>query len=407
MNIKKLITVGLAVTVAMLQWVANAEIKVSDVEVFSGYPWKEVVIGYTITGTSSEPRALALEVTDKDTGKKYEGVFASLSLAHGLDVSEGRHVSKWLICTDNNSFKSKNAVFTLRIVSSRNLYCVIDLAGGKDAVQYPVWYFYRDDMESWVEVYKTTRIALRRVPPCVFKMQGAKNVTLTKNYFIGVFEITQKQYELVTGEKAQNGMRPAARTDVSSSLNPKSVWDAFRGGDWPNGNRLPASNSFVGKLRLKTGLNFDLPTEAQWECACRAGTTTKWSFGDSSDKSQVKAHMWYYGNCFDYPFEPYPHDVGTRLPNPWGLYDMHGNAWEFCLDYIGSVNGGTDPEGPSSPSGSAVYAERVLRGGGYGKTADECSSSSRSDRPLTCNIYTEYIDALGFRIARTVQASEL
>lgn len=104
MNIKKLITVGLAVTVAMLQWVANAEIKVSDVEVFSGYPWKEVVIGYTITGTSSEPRALALEVTDKDTGKKYEGVFASLSLAHGLDVSEGRHVSKWLICTDNNSF---------------------------------------------------------------------------------------------------------------------------------------------------------------------------------------------------------------------------------------------------------------------------------------------------------------
>ena len=106
MNIKKLITVGLAVTVAMLQWVAGAEIKVSDIEVFSGYPWKEVAIGYTITGTSSEPRALALEVSDKETGEKYEGVFSSLSLARSLDMSEGRHASRWLIRTGNRSFKS-------------------------------------------------------------------------------------------------------------------------------------------------------------------------------------------------------------------------------------------------------------------------------------------------------------
>ena len=400
MNIKKLITVGLAVTVAMLQWVAGAEIKVSDVEVFSGYPWKEVVLGYTITGTSSEPRALALEVTDKDTGKKYEGAFSSFSLAYGLDMSQGRHASKWLICTDNHSFKSQNAVFTLQVVPFRNVYCVVDLAGGANADRYPVWYCYRDDMKTWSDEYKTTKLVLRCILPCTFMMGGQYETTLTRPYFIGVFTVTRKQYELVTGVKVQNGMRPMSVETRSGGIS--EAWNLFRGGSWPDNNKLPAKNSFVGKLRMKTGLNFDGPTEAQWECACRAGTTTKWSFGDSYDESQANAHMWYYWTCFDVPSAPYPHDVGTRLPNPWGLYDMHGNVWEVCLDCFGELGPATDPEGSAS-------GNKVMRGGCYTSFPGGCTSSSRADRGGFVNEadVAWYYDEVGFRLARTVPASEL
>lgn len=393
MNIKKLITVGLAVTVAMLQWVAGAEIKVSDIEVFSGYPWKEVAIGYTITGTSSEPRALALEVSDKETGEKYEGVFSSLSLARSLDMSEGRHASRWLIRTGNRSFKSRNAVFTLKVVPGKNIYCIIDLAEGKEAVHYPVWYCYRDDKGFWADEYKTSKLALRYVAPCTFMMSGQYEVTLTKPYFMGVFAVTQKQYELVLGIKAQNEMRP-----VSGGL---AAWGEFRGGDWPDKSRLPDLDSFVGKLRLRTGLNFDLPTEAQWECACRAGTTTDFSFGEELPD----AYMWYGNNCIrgdseHYALEPYLHDVGTRLSNPWGLYDMHGNIWEFCLDRFGDLKAGIDPEG-------TLDHYRVMRGGCFTRNADVCNSSSRVCVLGWSEINSRYVDCVGFRLARTVQANEL
>ena len=115
MNIKKWITVGLSVTVAMLQWAVNAEIKVLDVEVFSGHPWKEVVVGYTITGTDTEIDAdldvIQLEATDKSANKTYR----AWSLT-GAMLTEGRHVLRWDAASDGAKFSSSNVVFFVSIV---------------------------------------------------------------------------------------------------------------------------------------------------------------------------------------------------------------------------------------------------------------------------------------------------
>lgn len=111
-----------------------------------------------------------------------------------------------------------------------------------------------------------------------------------------------------------------------------------------------------------------LPTEAQWEYACRAGTTTIYSYGDSADGD----YMWYLGNNTPSGTKA----VGQKLPNPWGLYDMHGNVFEWCSDWYGSdyysdPNAGTDPAGPDSGF------NRVLRGGRWGNDAQGCRSAFR------------------------------
>jgi formylglycine-generating enzyme required for sulfatase activity len=105
---------------------------------------------------------------------------------------------------------------------------------------------------------------------------------------------------------------------------------------------------------------YRLPTEAEWEYACRAGTTTRWSFGDH--ERQLKDYAWYRNNAWDID-EKYAHAVGTKLPNPWGLYDMHGNVWEWTMDWYSksyyNSSPGRDPSGPTMGSG------RVVRGGSF------------------------------------------
>ena len=136
---------------------------------------------------------------------------------------------------------------------------------------------------------------------------------------------------------------------------------------------------YAGKL--PQGYKFDLPTEAQWEYACRAGTTTAYSYGDSSDTDKMN-----YDVCFGPTV-----DVGSLgYKNAWGLYDMHGNVWEWCRDWYGDYSDGavTDPVGPRTGS------YRVLRGGSWGGDARGCRSANRlnwgPDNRSSC---------LGFRLA--------
>ncbi len=141
--------------------------------------------------------------------------------------------------------------------------------------------------------------------------------------------------------------------------------------------------------RLPSDWQYTLPTEAQWEYACRAGTTTPFSFGN--DDSQLGDFAWWGGIYGDgnAKSEQFAHKVGQKKLNPWGFSDIHGNVWEWCRDWYGEeLAGGTDPPGPSRGS------VRVFRGGSWFYPARDCRSALRSWLPpgnrLSC---------LGFRLA--------
>ena len=359
---------------------------VSDVEVFSGWPWQEVVIGYTITGETDDPVSLKVMATDNASGKTY-----ACKTLEGVDFAPGRHVIKWNASADGVKFKSDDVVFTVRIVPQPPLYCVIDLSDGFSATGYPVTGLNAVPREGWTDEYKTTKLVLRRIDAGTFKMQNQYDVTLSRPFYMGVFEVTQKQYELVTGgspSSYKGEMRPVEY--VSYNM----IRGSSEGAKWPETNSVDAT-SFLGKLRARTNLDFDLPTEAQWEYACRAGTTSDFNNGGSFENDLKQVGRYYNnrsdgkGGCTD------AHTVvGSYQPNAWGLYDMHGNVWEWCLDWhgYGSVGAITDPKGVDWGS------NRERRGGSWYSSSYNCTSSYRSGYYPSSSDYDG-----GFRLAWPLQ----
>ena len=158
-------------------------------------------------------------------------------------------------------------------------------------------------------------------------------VTISKPFYMGVTEVTQSQYKAVMGKNPSNFNGPTKPVEMVS-------WDD--------------AVDFCKKLSDKTGKNFRLPTEAEWEYACRAGTRTRFCFGDN--EGELASYAWYFVNSGSKT-----HPVGEKSANSWGLYDMHGNVWEWCADWYGgdyySASPTEDPQGPASGQ------FRVLRGG--------------------------------------------
>jgi formylglycine-generating enzyme required for sulfatase activity len=142
--------------------------------------------------------------------------------------------------------------------------------------------------------------------------------------------------------------------------------------------------------RLPSEWEYTLPTEAQWERACRARTETKFNFGD--DESKLGDYAWFRDNAFK-AGEPYAHRVGQKTANPWGLCDMHGNVWEWCRDiYTEKLPGGRDPE--VKRAGKTGRSNQVIRGASWGDGAGYCRSAFRlRDSPGDRN------GILGFRVA--------
>ena len=239
---------------------------------------------------------------------------------------------------------------------------------------------------------RTTELWLRRIPKGTFTM-GSPNtevgrdsdetqhqVTMTEDFYIGVFEITQKQYSLIQGSNPSSykgDTRPVENVSYKDIRGTGST----AGAGWPAYGHAVDSGSFLGKLRAKTGQTFDLPTEAQWEYACRAGTTTALNTGKNLTSEKRDSAMDEAGR-YDYNqkdgkggYSSSHTKVGSYLPNAWGLYDMHGNVYEWCLDWYKSDLGSsavTDPKGPNSGS------PRVVRGGCWSSSASGCRSAYRS-----------------------------
>jgi formylglycine-generating enzyme required for sulfatase activity len=144
-------------------------------------------------------------------------------------------------------------------------------------------------------------------------------------------------------------------------------------------------------VEVVDGLGYRLPTEAEWEYACRAGTQDEWYFGNESRKLQ--AYAWTY-----YDSKSHPQPVGLKIPNEWGLYDMHGNVWEWCWDWHDSLYFSFSP--PKDPQGPNQGVMKVIRGGSCHQGKSSCTSASRARLAPD-----DASSIVGFRLARCYDAS--
>ena len=307
--------------------------------------------------------------------------------------SAGTHEAIWT--PDESFYSTKVNNFKVKVeataISSASNYLVIDLSGGTGAASYPVSYLSDVPSGGWSDDYKTTKIVMHLIPAGTYIMgspqgelgryasddrEAQHKVTLTKPFYAGVFEVTQKQYELVTGSNPsehQGDARPVER--VSYNM----LRGTDKGAGWPANNEVDGT-SFFGILRAKTGLSFDLPTEAQWEFACRAETTTALNSGKNltsettSDANMDEVGRYRYNQNDGKGGYSQHTTVGSYLPNAWGLYDMHGNVYEWCLDWYNVSYGGNAVD----PKGASVGTNRDQRGGSWNLNPQNCRSAYRS-----------------------------
>ncbi|HRX83231.1 MAG TPA: formylglycine-generating enzyme family protein, partial [Pirellulaceae bacterium] len=167
-------------------------------------------------------------------------------------------------------------------------------------------------------------------------------VRIAKPFYLGTYVVTQAQYEGVLGPRPWRRGRPLVQEGPDYPETYVSWDDAV---------------NFCHKLSQQEGVEYQLPTEAQWEYACRAGTTTVYSFGD--DPAKLGEYSWHRTNTWDVG-EEYAHRVGEKLANHWGLHDMHGNVWEWCQEEY-----------------TAGRSGRALRGGSFSDDTEYCRSAIR------------------------------
>ena len=319
-------------------------------------------------------------------------------------------------------------------------YYVLDLVDGRKR-----FYNRESDLPEGIssDLYRTRKMVFRRIPAAgqTFKMgsptaewnatsdvknqtdiwayETQHNVTLTADYYMGVFEVTQKQWQNVYGNfpKVQDHAGDTLPVSYVSSTFDIRCNENYCG-SWPTDGRYPQSTHFLGKLRIKaggttiaypghtsvntvTGNGYDLPTEAQWEFACRAGTTTAFYNGleltNPTTVSGLEDIAWYNANSGNQP-----HRVGEKKPNNWGLYDMLGNVSEWVKDRAEKrsvspqyyASDATDPEGPAPVSANSSSG-RTWRGSAYLHTAEKirCAGGRRPDQDGQ-----RQFNNLGFRV---------
>ncbi len=211
------------------------------------------------------------------------------------------------------------------------------------------------------------------IPAGTFTMGGSgtgerqRQVTISKPFYMQTTEVTQGQWKQVMGRN------PSNFTNCGDDCPVESVsWNDVQ--------------IFINKLnRMEKTVTYRLPIEAEWEYAARAGTTTEYSFGNSEDN--LATYAWYDKNAGNQT-----HPVGQKMPNAWGLYDMHGNVWEMCQDWKKDY----PPGSVMDPTGPKLGGFRVDRGGSWGNGASFCRSAYRGVSNPDLRNYR-----LGFRLAKT------
>ncbi len=196
--------------------------------------------------------------------------------------------------------------------------------------------------------------------------------TLSNGFWLSRYEVTQARWKAVTGAEPSSADGDTLPVEQVS-------WE-------------DAQDFLILLNAASSGATYRLPTEAEWEYACRAGSTTRFPWGNDPMETEIDENAWYSANANE------THPVGRKRPNAWGLYDMNGNVSEWCQDWYGAY-----PSGPvTDPVGSIAGTYRVIRGGDWGEAAVYCRSAARNNQsPSQKNGF------LGLRLLRAPDDTKL
>lgn len=387
---KKPMRIMLAAGLAAASIAASAESSITVDNVVQRWPWNNKLdITYTVSGGQDVAAGVYARIVFTASIGTTNIVIDGVNDV-GANASDGTHTVTWTL---PDGLRANGCTMTAQLLSadvpSGDDYMIVDLDTG--AVSWEGLYNTQAESNERYNTatYKTLKLALRKIPAGgpyptgddtnYSDKNSATNWTTTRDYYVGVFPVTQRQYEKITGEK------PSTCASVSSfdgnTKNHRPVetvsWNDLRLSTDPT-SRIPAvasdSGTFFQQLNYKTGFYFDLPTEVMCEIALRAGATTTYYWGDTMVTNYVV--------CSEDPLTKSDKTtvaVGSKLPNAWGLYDTTGNVWEWCLDDTELANL-ADAADPFTPSWS-LGANRRLRGGGsfYQASSDSNYRASRRD----------------------------
>ena len=409
---------------AVFAMAASAAVTVTGVSAHTRWPWNGLVdVDFTISD-SSVADLYKVEVRAAYAGGT-KTICASTYLNEPL-VGTGTHRVTWDLAADFPELKVDDLQVAVVVaplsaagVDASDVYMVIDLSSGPNSSRYPVRYTTaaptlvstNDLVACAADPNRTTKLWLKRMKAGTFPFGGTDcnkgagdfKVSLSP-FYIGVFELTQMQYALVMNawpsvmtNVAYRAARPVTNVNYE---------DVIGHNNWPN-NRTMSEGSYIAKMRARTGLaTFSLPTEAQWEYACRAG-------GKKSIYASASTGRYNFVGATTYneaPNEASTALVGSYNANAWGLYDTLGNVWEMCLDAFASVEDlktlynwdnelQTPVPDPIGPAVNATPKYHATRGGGWNNSESGFCSAHRRDRGNLSNFTGLRRDSIGFRVA--------